>query len=122
MTVTNTLTDGLHGFRSRYRAALAAAVTLEAEELITASEPLVPVDEGVLRGSGHVAPAEETIDGVSVTCGYGGAAEAYALVQHERLDYHHRVGQAKYLEEPYLARAGGSTERIAATVKRLVGL
>lgn len=34
---------------------------------------------------------------VVVAVGY---ATAYALVQHERLDFSHTVGQAKYLEEP----------------------
>jgi hypothetical protein len=26
----------------------------------------------------------------------------YAIVQHEELEYHHRIGQAKYLEQPFL--------------------
>ncbi len=63
-------------------------------------EHYVPVDTGVLRASGYVqAPVIES-DKITMTLGYGGAASAYAAVQHERLDYHHTVGGPKYLELP----------------------
>lgn len=53
---------------------------------------------GTLRASGYVARPQRDGKKISVTMGYGGAAEAYAVVQHERLDYRHTTGQAKYLE------------------------
>jgi hypothetical protein len=53
---------------------------------------------GTLRASGYVNRPEREGRKLTVTMGYGGAAEAYAVVQHERLDYRHTTGQAKYLE------------------------
>lgn len=75
--------------------------------------PIVPVDTGVLRASGYVVPPEVTPVEAVVTLGFGGAAAAYAIVQHERLDYRHPVGQAKYLEAPVRRNA-------ARTVSHLV--
>ena len=65
---------------------------------------------GLLRSTGQVHRPEW--HGKTVTCviSFGaGGAEDYAIVQHERLDYFHTVGQAKYLESvlneshPYMA-------------------
>lgn len=78
------------------------------ESIMTDSKAhYVPVDQGVLRASGYVAPPVEEPGAVSVTLGFGGPAQAYAEVQHERLDYHHKVGQAKYLEIPTRIAMGG---------------
>lgn len=72
----------------------------EAELLMTKAKMLTPVDTGALRASGHVqAPVVEN-GKVTVTLGFGGAAEAYAVPVHERMDVHHPVGQAKFLEQP----------------------
>ncbi len=80
------------------------------------AKELVPVDTGNLRDSGftitssleNLGPTAEPSgearasvdDGgtVNAVVGFGGPSAEYALVQHERTDYHHRVGQAKYLE------------------------
>lgn len=59
------------------------------------SQALCPVENGVLKNSCVI---EEYDDHVIV--GYGGAASAYAAIQHENMAYHHDVGQAKYLEQP----------------------
>ncbi len=53
---------------------------------------------GTLRASGYVAKPVREGRKISVELGYGGAASDYAVVQHERLDYRHTTGQAKYLE------------------------
>ena len=53
----------------------------------------VPEDEGTLRGSGRVTGP---LAGV-VTLSFGGASAPYALVQHERMDYRHTVGEPRYL-------------------------
>ena len=51
--------------------------------------------------------------------GYGGAASAYALVQHERTDYRHPgQGQAKYLEGPAKARAPQLGRNIARRLRK----
>lgn len=54
----------------------------------------VPVDRGVLRSTGRVRGPRK--DG-SVLLSFGGAAAPYALVQHERIDFNHTVGEARYL-------------------------
>lgn len=100
------LTARLNAAASGTPKAMAAALYLTAEQVMSLSRPLVPVDTGVLRGSGFVNFPTVTPVGASVEFGYGGAASAYAIVQHERLDYHHTVGQAKYLQEPLEKAAG----------------
>jgi hypothetical protein len=49
---------------------------------------------------------------------FGGAAEDYAVVQHERLDYFHTTGQAKYLESVL----NESREHMLARIARRVDL
>lgn len=76
----------------------------------TMPKGLVP---GALRASGMVSEPEFQGDNISVTLSYGGAAIDYAVVQHERLDFFHTNGEAKYLESvlnesrPYMARRVG---------------
>lgn len=57
----------------------------------------VPIDVGNLRDSGYVRGPFQTSNGWAIEIGFG---EEYAWIQHERLDYYHPHGQAKYLEEP----------------------
>ena len=67
-----------------------------AEEIFNESQRQVPVRDAILKGSGNT----KHTPGLSVIS-YGGAAKAYAIVQHERLDYKHpKQGKAKYLEDP----------------------
>lgn len=98
---------------------LARALMAEGEMIMLDSKAnWVPVDTGALRSTGHVQ--EPVINGtkVSVTLGYGGPAVPYAVVQHERLDYNHTVGRAKYLEGPTLQSASNMDQRLADRVKR----
>jgi hypothetical protein len=53
----------------------------------------VPVREGILRSTGRVKGPDRG----EVEISFGGAAAPYALVQHERLDFRHTVGEARYL-------------------------
>ena len=64
-----------------------------ANEILSLSQSRCPVDTGALRGSAQVAREEK-----KVLVGYG---TTYALEQHENLQYHHEVGQAKYLETAF---------------------
>lgn len=57
----------------------------------------VPVDEGTLRSTGLVEGPTAVGAGVQVVLSFGGAAAPYALAQHERTDYNHRIGEARYL-------------------------
>jgi hypothetical protein len=113
----------LVAFAQQFRAAVAGALVEEAEETLTASAPLVPVDEGILKASGRRGDVEDDGTDISVTIGYGiPGAEPYAVVQHENLDYQHTVGQAKYLEQPVNERAGSAPERIAERVRARMGM
>lgn len=69
------------------------------EEIMTdikASSPGhgVPVDDGILRGTGRVDGPNSQGD---VELSFGGPTAPYAIVQHERVDFHHTVGEARYL-------------------------
>lgn len=88
------------------------ALTEEAETVLTASKQEVPVDRGILRSTGHVAPPVVRARAITTQVAYGGPAAPYALRQHEELGYHHPVGKAKYLQDPFEARLPGMPERI----------
>lgn len=88
------------------------ALIQEAGEVIEASKPLVPVDTGALKASDYITETEK-----GVNFGY---SEEYALVVHEDLSANHPVGQAKYLEIPYLQRKRKIREGVEKKVKELV--
>lgn len=91
----------------------------------------VPVDMGVLRASGFVMLDETKIKAI---IGFGGPAGSgnmgetnvedvgYAIVQHENLDYRHKVGEAKYLERPLFAGIPRIGEEIVNVIKKDMGL
>ena len=62
------------------------------------SQPLVPVDAGALKRSGQITQIDKGYQlkyhSENPKNGYN-----YAPIQHENLTYHHKVGQAKYLED-----------------------
>ena len=62
------------------------------------SQPLVPVDTGRLKRSGKILKLSNgyrlRYRALNPKNGYN-----YAPIQHENLRFHHRVGQAKYLEQ-----------------------
>lgn len=85
------------------------------------SQRMVPHATGVLRASGVVKPPEINGTHVEVQMGYGGAASAYALYQHENLSLNHPdprndhsdpKGQAKYLETPVRDQVQGLSTRL----------
>ena len=69
---------------------------------------------------------ERVGDTVAVEIGFGGPAEAYAVVQHEDLSYRHPVGQAKFLETAMDDRAAEARDTMArvaaASLSAPVGL
>ena len=76
-----------------------------ARAILEASQPLVPVDTGALKGSGRVEPAPK---GAAVLI-YGGGGFTnprtkrsidYAGVVHYRLDVKHPIGQAQFVGQP----------------------
>lgn len=75
-----------------------------------------PLDWGELRNSTYETLPVFEGEGVVVEVGVGGAAADYAIVQHERLDFHHEVGNAKFLENAMNAMA----PRLLAEMARLM--
>ncbi len=69
------------------------------ENVMIPSLEEVPVKTGALKATGQNIL---TVTPHTIACevGYGSEAAPYALIQHERLDFHHEVGKAKYLEDP----------------------
>lgn len=63
-------------------------------------------DPGALRRSGYA----RVVDDTSAEVGF---SEFYAAWQHERLDYHHEDGQAKYLEEPLVTEKDAAMDIMA---------
>jgi len=69
---------------------------------------------GRLRDSATIEPAEVRGDVITVVAGFN---VEYAAVQHERLDYVHTNGQAKYLETPLRENAGKFGEFVLKRMK-----
>jgi len=117
----NGVAAALRRFREiedKYERGVSQALFLEANRIMGESKAIVPVDTGTLKKSGTVFPPDTKGTTVEVTMGYGGAASAYAVIQHERLDFHHPgQGQAKYLEQPVMDAAKGLGGRIAAKLR-----
>jgi hypothetical protein len=103
--------------------ALADALYVEGELIMTTSKrSWVPVDLGTLRASGRVERPRISGSNVSVELGFGGAAAAYALIQHERTDFNHPgQGRAKYLEGPVKEAAPTIGRKIARRLQRAWG-
>lgn len=93
------------------------ALRVEAQRMLDASRPLVPVDTGVLRASGLIEPSQSNAGKVRIVFGYGGSAWYYAIPQHERIDFNHRVGQDHYLSDPVMALSGSMGQRLAETLR-----
>lgn len=107
--------------------ALARGFRREAETIMTTSkQKYVPVDMGILKTSGYVVPPVVTATNVTVTLGYGGAAQAYALYVHEGIGP--AVGRpaffpSKEMVEQIQAWAGrhGIPEEAAFPIARAIG-
>lgn len=83
--------------------------------IMTEAKKRAPLDVGTLRNSGYVTLPKREGDDVFVEVGFGGAAKAYAVKQHEELSYHHEIGEAKYLENAINVKE----EEIRAHIKRV---
>lgn len=87
----------------------AKALNHGAELLRGYSQPLAPIDTGIMRGSAQVTPATEQ----SLTA-YVSYDTPYAARQHEELDWRHDEGQAKYLEQPLADHEADLQQAIAS--------
>lgn len=100
-----------HGARE-----VAGAAYEEMEIEMAEAKNRTPVDTGVLRASGFVNPPAVRGRAFEIVLGFGGAAKDYAVPQHERTDYFHTVGQAKYLESVIDEGRDNYPQRIARRV------
>lgn len=101
---------------------LKMALYQEAQLIMAKSLRLVPVDTSALKQSGGIQPPVTRGDHISVQMGYGGAASAYALKQHEDLSLQHKAGkQAKFLETPARERSVDLPERLAFRMGKIFG-
>ena len=98
---------------------VAQGVYEEASHIMLEAKRRVPLDEGTLRRSGIINPPEVHGTSWTLTMGFGGAASAYALVQHENLTFNHRAGRsAKYLENPVIEDLGFFQDNLAKRVAK----
>jgi hypothetical protein len=89
--------DALKKAKASGPQALAGAIYVAANSVMTEAKQRAPVDLGPLRASGYVTlPAKGP--NPKVELGFGGPSAPYALIQHERTEFKHEVGEAKYLE------------------------
>ena len=103
--------------KDRSPQAVAQAIWEEANTIFAKSQILVPVDTGVLRGSGGVSAPQMGNQGYFVDIFYGGPAAPYALYVHEIIgNYHNPPTQAKYLEQPLMESMNGLQERIKGRI------
>lgn len=119
---------GLGNMRATMLTAAAQALNEVAEETMTASKELVPVQYGVLKGSGKVSETA-TPSSLKTQLTYG---TEYAVYVHEipppplkspkGRSATHRVGQWKYLETPVKRRQGTLAQDIANKMRGILGL
>ena len=105
--------------RKAFRRSLGAALYHEGSALLAQSLKLVPVDTGRLRSTGYVSPPEDEVGGVFVEVGYG---TDYAVRQHEDSSLRHRVGQAKFLQQPFEESERGMLMRLQADMRRIASV
>jgi hypothetical protein len=96
-------------------AAIDDAALAAGHQLHGLSQEVVPIEEGTLQsdsGVEHTGPGE-------VLVWYGrGPSNAYAVVQHEHVEFRHAPGRtAKYLERPMRANANRLIETMGARVR-----
>ena len=116
LTGTTEMTRKLQEIRQRYPKVIANAMYQEAQIEMTESKRRVPVDTGTLRASGTVGRPVIRGEVINVTLSYGGAAKDYAIIQHERLDFFHEVGEAKFLESVLNESAPHMNARLARRI------
>lgn len=95
---------------------LAGALLDEAHIIFRISQVQVPFRTGVLKGSGRVGVPEIVGTTVSVDISYGGAAMAYAWIQHN-YELHHNNGKKwHYLSDPVHDREPFLADNIVARI------
>ena len=101
----------------------------EAEEIMKESLAEVPRDTEALADSAFIEQQEngDVIfgygkDNVQTNPKSGRLTSEYMMAVHERLDVHHDVGKAKFLEDPINRNKGKLEKSFAQKLKRAFGL
>lgn len=115
------LVKALKSGKEKSPQAIAQAIWEEANMIFAKSQILVPVDTGVLRGSGGVSAPQLGNQGYFVDIFYGGPAAPYALYVHEIIgNYHNPPTQAKYLEQPLMEAMDGLQSRLKGRIVDII--
>jgi hypothetical protein len=119
---------GLDQLRDKIVAAATQGVNLMAQQIISEAVELAPrgggshspYDDapGTLKDSGVAMPAELEGDVVVSAMGFN---TAYAIYQHEALDWGHDEGEAKYLETPMRRNLARANDVIAGPIRNAMG-
>ena len=105
--------DNLKDAGPRGTKAMGVGLYLEGNNIMADSKREAPHDIGTLETSGYVTLPHISGKTVTVEIGYGGSAEAYAEIQHERTDLKHQGGKkAKYLQDPMNKAKSGFTKNV----------
>jgi len=115
------LVKALKSGKEKSPQAIAQAIWEEANMIFAKSQILVPVDTGVVRGSGGVSAPQMGSQGYFVDIFYGGPAAPYALYVHEIIgNYHNPPTQAKYLEQPLMEAMDGLQSRLKGRIVDII--
>lgn len=93
----------------------ARGLALGAEHVRGAAVDNAPLDTGALRNS---ATASHDPDELTAAVSFD---TPYAARQHEELDYHHRTGQAKYLETALNTNHDTIARLVQAQIRKALG-
>lgn len=113
-------------FRAQLPGVVMQAMRLEAEIEATEARKRTPVYTGptgpgkpipgLLKASIKVEGPEARGRYLTIWISAGGLAGAYAIPQHENLDYFHEIGQAKYIESVLMESRPYIMARIAKRI------
>lgn len=112
-----TLEAAVQNAFSKFRPELEGVLFEEGSEIMATSKQIVPHDLGTLQASGGFYGTVSNAEGVYVRIGYGGAASAYAKIQHETPPhiFSHDEGRSwKYLQIPVFEAIETMPGRIAS--------
>jgi len=126
------MNDKIRSFTRQFPAIVRPAMREEAEVEATESKKRAPVYSGptgpnypipgVLRASIHVEGPFQRGSMIYADIVAGGAAGAYALSQHEELDWFHKIGEAKYIESVIMESRAFMAARLAANIRNRIAM
>ncbi len=113
----------LRRFIDRVNNVTPEAVFVALHPIFAESQKLVPVKTGDLKASGYLE-VERTFSGINAELGYArGGRPDYAVLVHEMIDIpHDDPTQAKFLQQPLEAQMHLIPRRLAAAMRKGLGL